>query len=116
MLKTCMICKVESEKKSTLDDLQKIHSEKNSKGIIFSDNITKSQGLEDDGDEGVKVDAKPQSYHNDDDDDDFDNDHDYNEFHSQDLIEMTMKKMDEDKDGKVSFADFEVDIITVQLL
>ena len=31
----------------------------------------------------------------------------------QDLIEMTMKKMDEDKDGKVSFADFEVDIVIV---
>ena len=29
---------------------------------------------------------------------------------------MTMKKMDEDKDGKVSFADFEVDIITMLLL
>ena len=28
----------------------------------------------------------------------------------KDLIEMTMKKMDEDKDGKVSFADFEVNI------
>ena len=26
----------------------------------------------------------------------------------KDLIEMTMKKMDEDKDGKVSFEDFEV--------
>ena len=26
---------------------------------------------------------------------------------------MTMKKMDEDKDGKVSFADFEVDIVIV---
>merc|ERR1712032_1788957 len=39
------------------------------------------KGLEDDGDEGVK-----------------------------DLIEMTMKKMDEDKDGKVSFADFEVTV------
>ena len=35
------------------------------------------QGLEEDGDEGVK-----------------------------DLIEMTLKKMDDDKDGKVSFADF----------
>ena len=31
----------------------------------------------------------------------------------QDLIEMTMKKMDEDKDGKVSFADFEVDMVIV---
>ena len=31
----------------------------------------------------------------------------------QDLIEMTMKKMDEDKDGKVSFADFEVDFLIV---
>ena len=39
------------------------------------------QGLEEDGDEGVK-----------------------------DLIEMTLKKMDEDKDGKVSFADFEVTV------
>ena len=26
---------------------------------------------------------------------------------------MTMKKMDEDKDGKVSFADFEVDFLIV---
>ena len=26
---------------------------------------------------------------------------------------MTMKKMDEDKDGKVSFADFEVDMVIV---
>ena len=26
---------------------------------------------------------------------------------------MTMKKMDEDKDGKVSFADFEVDSLIV---
>ena len=31
----------------------------------------------------------------------------------KDLIEMTMKKMDEDKDGKVSFADFEVNIAIV---
>ena len=39
------------------------------------------QGLEEDGDEGVK-----------------------------DLIEMTMKKMDEDKDGKVSFEDFKITV------
>ena len=39
------------------------------------------QGLEEDGDEGVK-----------------------------DLIEMTLKKMDDDKDGKVSFADFEATV------
>ena len=39
------------------------------------------QGLEEDGDEGVK-----------------------------DLIEMTMKKMDEDKDGKVSFDDFKITV------
>ena len=31
----------------------------------------------------------------------------------KDLIEMTMKKMDEDKDGKVSFADFEVNLAIV---
>merc|ERR1740128_80828 len=39
------------------------------------------QGLEEDGDEGVK-----------------------------DLIEMTMKKMDQDKDGKISFSDFETTV------
>jgi len=39
------------------------------------------QGLEEDGDEGVK-----------------------------DLIEMTLKKMDDDKDGKVSFADFQTTV------
>jgi len=39
------------------------------------------QGLEEDGDEGVK-----------------------------DLIEMTLKKMDDDKDGKVSFSDFETTV------
>ena len=32
---------------------------------------------------------------------------------SKDLIEMTMKKMDEDKDGKVSFADFEVFTLSI---
>ena len=39
------------------------------------------QGLEEDGDEGVK-----------------------------DLIEMTLKKMDDDKDGRVSFADFKTTV------
>ena len=39
------------------------------------------QGLEEDGDEGVK-----------------------------DLIEMTLKKMDDDKDGRVSFADFKATV------
>ena len=39
------------------------------------------QGLEEDGDEGVK-----------------------------DLIEMTLKKMDVDKDGRVSFSDFETTV------
>ena len=72
----------------------KIHLETADKGFY--------QGLEDDGDEGVKVThlmimtptpiVKPWI---------------------QDLIEMTMKKMDEDKDGKVSFADFEVDMVIV---
>ena len=47
-------------------------------------------GMEEDGDEGVKVELVL--------------------FLSQDLIEMTMKKMDEDKDGRVSFADFEVTV------
>ena len=39
------------------------------------------QGLEEDGDEGVK-----------------------------DLVEMTLKKMDDDKDGRVSFADFKTTV------
>ena len=34
----------------------------------------------------------------------------------QDLIEMTMKKMDDDKDGKVSFADFDITVKSEPLM
>ena len=57
--------------------------------------LVKQGGNEDDGEEGVKVTMEVKSYRITD------------VFVIQDLIDMTLKKMDHDKDGRVSYSDFE---------